>query len=145
MAAKTGQQCKLYRNDGTWASPSWLECEHVQDLSLPVTPDFPEASSRASAWKTYLAGMLDSPVTFSMIEDEDDVDYAALRAAATGRTTIELLILNGDSTTAGNEGLRADFHVGFTRDETLPNTVIANFDLRPALTDNAPTWYTVST
>lgn len=146
MSAKTGREAKAYRNDGTWASPSWLELENARDLSLAYDADFPEVSSRASKHKKYLQGMIDSPIEMDFVYDQSDADCVALLDAALNDTNIEIAIMDGDIAVAGAEGLRAEWKVGFNRAEPLTEGMTITFALRIAAdSSNAPTWYTVTT
>ena len=145
MSAKAGHACKLYYNTATWASPTWAEIDLARDLTLPLSRDYGDASSRASDFKVGVVGLLDTAVNGQTIWDPSDAGFAALLDACLNGTTVELAIMDGDITTAGSEGLHADFYVTkCDRGEPLGDLVAADFEAKPAATANDPEWMTVA-
>lgn len=150
MATKVGFECVLYRNTGTYGSPVWNEVSNVRDLTLTLTKDKVDASTRGTAsdgaakrFKEYRAVMKDAPVTIESLWNTDDADLDAFFQAWLNDTAIEVLILDGPVTTAGSEGLRATMEVfKFDRGEPLNDMVKASVELAPsALAANKPQWY----
>ena len=147
MGAVLGKDCKLYHTAaGTWASPSWDEVTNCRDVTLSVEKDLADASTRAAKWKRHKATLKDGTIEFEMVWDNDDADFNIFRDAFMNDTTIECAAMDGDIDTGGNEGLRADFEVSaFTRSEPLTDVATVAVTLKPAYTDNLPTWYIVTT
>ena len=145
MSAKHGTDCKLYKNTATWASPTWSEIDIIRDLTLPMTRDKGDVSTRGDTFKAYVAGLIDAPITATAVWDPSDTGFAALLDAFIAKSTVELAILDGASNAAGSEGLHADFYVTkCERAETMDGGVLANLEFAIAKTSNAATWMTVS-
>lgn len=146
MAHVLSQNAKAYRNTGTYGSPTWDEITNVKDLTLNVTKDAVDITTRASGgWREFADGLKDASISFSIVWDTSDTDFTAIRSAFTGNTSIEFLILDGSSATTGNQGLRATCMVSsFTRNETLGDALMVDVEIRPVKNSNAaPAWYTV--
>src|SRR4051812_25465768 len=96
MSFKLGYQCKLYRNTGTYSSPTWVECTNVKDLSLKLDCDEADVTTRGNAgFKARVATLLDAGLEFDQVWDPTDAFFTALQTAFLGRTSIELLALDG--------------------------------------------------
>lgn len=139
---------KLYRNTGTYGSPTWNEVPNVKDLTSGMQATEIDVTTRGSAgFKAYIAGLIDAGVDFNMIWDTSDADFTAIQTAFLARTGIEFLVLDGDVETPGSQGLRAIMGIfDFTREEPLDGAVEAKVKLKPRYvsdTAQAPSWYTV--
>ena len=146
MAAKTGLDCKLYRNTATWASPSWTLIGNIKDLTQNLEKVTADVSTRGSVWRRKKTGLKDGGIEFQMVWDTSDANFTAIQSAFLNDTTIELVALDGVITDAGNEGLRSDFEItAFSREEPLEDAVMVSVTAEPAYTDNTPTWYTSTT
>lgn len=145
MAGLLGKDCITYRNTGTWASPTWVAITNIKDLTLGVEKATADASTRASAWRKIMTGLLDGTIDWQMVWDTSDAGFTAIKDAFFDGTTIELLILDGAYTVAGSQGLRADFEVTtFTRNEPLEEAVTVDVSVKPGATVNTTTWYTAT-
>ena len=134
---KFGHECKVYNNTGTHASPSWNELNIVKDVTLNMSQNESDITSRAGKGYVMTAGtLIDASIDFSVTWDPDDsADFAELQNAFFDRNPVELLILDGPNDEAGNEGLQAFFVVtNFTRNEAIAEAVSA--DLTCKITKN---------
>jgi predicted secreted protein len=149
MAHVLSQNAKLYRNTGTYATPTWDLIGNVKDLTLSLEKDETDVTTRASGgWKEFVDGMKDATVEFGMLWDNADADFTAIKDAFVNNTALECAIMDGIITGAGstgNQGLRAHFMVkSFTRNENLGEALMVDVSLRPVKNANAaPSWYTV--
>jgi hypothetical protein len=145
MAAVLSESAKLYRNTGTYASPTWAEIELVKDLTLNMSKGDVDVTTRASGgFVERLDGLIDATIDFNILWDTADDDFTALRTAFTGKTAIEILCLDGGSATVGAQGLRASMMVAsFTRNETLGEALMVDVSLMPRQSENPPAWHTV--
>ena len=84
MSVKLGFDAKLYRNAGTYASPSWCAVTNVQYLTLR-----------------------DASLEFQMFWDTKDDDLNFIGKAFVTNTTIEFAVLSGANNAAGSQPLRA--------------------------------------
>ena len=147
MAHVLSQNAKLYRNTGTYASPTWDLIGNVKDLTLSLEKDETNVTTRASGgWKEFVDGMKDATVEFGMLWDTGDADFDAFQGAFINNTSVEVLVLDGLAATAGSEGLRATMMVkSFTRNENLGEALMVDVSLRPVKNANsAPVWYTAT-
>ena len=145
MGQKMGHEAKLYRNKGTYESPSWDEVTNVKDLSSACDADEADVSTRKNAgFKASAQGLKDASVDFGMVWDTEDLDFSAFQDAFFDGTPIEVAVMDGDITVTGSEGLRATMAVmGFSRNEPLGEALTVAVSLKPTFADNPPEWYVV--
>lgn len=105
---KTGYNMKLYRNTGTFASPTWVEIAEVGDVNLSdFTRQMAELKRRGKQFTKNLASLINSIViTFKLPFGLGASTYTYLRTAFLAGTAFEVAIMSGDITTPGEEGLR---------------------------------------
>jgi len=140
--ALIGLNAKLYRNTGTYGSPTWDEVTPVRDLSLNLETGEADGSSRGGGgWRQVLAGLKDGSVEFELVWESGDADFEAFRDAWLNQTLIDCWVLDGGSATSGSQGLRAEFSVtNFSRNEPLEEVLTAQVSMRPGVSSNAPSW-----
>lgn len=149
MAAETavlGLDCKLYRNTGTYGSPTWVLIENVKDVTLSLTKSSADVTTRNNGgWRAEIGALKEGSIEFDSVWDTTDADFAVILAAWVANTTVEFLVLDGLLATAGSQGLRASCQVmECTRTEPLEEAVMAKVVLKPTISANAPEWYTAS-
>lgn len=152
MSHKMGFDCKLYRNTGSYGSPTWDLMPNVMDANVTMEMDEADASIRGASGgaKLTVAALMGVTIEWSMVWDTADADLLALRTAAFARTAVEFLAL--DQTTTGGvspfgQGPRAICQLfGFSRPE--PINGIATFPVvaKPTYdaTNGGVTWFTGS-
>lgn len=145
MAYRLGRNCKLYRNTGSYASPTWTVINSARDVTLNLEGETADVATRGNGyWGADATVKLKASLDFELIWDPSDAAFAAILTAFIGVSSIELLVLDGAVATSGSQGLRATFAISkFTRTETLNEAVKASVTAQPTLADNAPSWYTV--
>lgn len=150
MAHVLSENAKVYRNTGSYGSPTWDLVANIKDLTLNLDKDETDVTTRSSeGFKEFVDGLIDASVDFSMLWDDADSDFTAIRTAFFAKTAIEFLILDGPQSgtgSAGRQGLRATMMTkSFTRNENLGEALMVDVTLRPAKNANSPPeWYTVS-
>jgi hypothetical protein len=144
MAIKLGMDAKLYRNTGSFASPTWNLIPNVKDLTLSLETGEADVTTRGNnGWRATVATLKDGSVEFEMIWDTEDEDFTAIRNAFLNNTALELAILDGLSSVAGSQGLRASFMItGFTRNEPLEEAITVSVSAKPTYSANPPAWMT---
>ena len=146
MGKKIGLEAKLYRNTGTYESPSWAEMTNVRDLTLNVEKGEADVTTRGATWRLTRATLKDAGVEFEMLWDTADAAFTAIQQAFFNGTSLELAIMDGDVAAAGSQGLRATFEVmNFSRSEPLEEAMTVSVTVKPTSADNAPEWLTVTT
>lgn len=146
MTHVLSQNAKMYRNTGSYAVPVWDEITLVKDLTLNVTKDVADVTTRASGgWKEFVDGLKDASVEFSTLWDTANADFTAIQTAFLGNTALEFAIMDGPIATPTQQGLRATMLVeNFTRNEVLGEALMVDCTLRPVKNANAsPAWYTI--
>ena len=133
-APKPGIGAKMYRNTGTYASPTWAEVDAVLNCTLTLNWNFAEAGSRATRAMIQQKTRFDHTVTCDMRADDADTDYAAFRTAALSPTSsLDLLVLDGALTTEGVRGFRAHYQVNLTsQPQEADGSIYDQFELKPA-------------
>lgn len=145
MAHVLGLDAKLYRNTGTYGSPTWDEITNVRDLTLSLEKATTDVTTRAaSGWRQYAATLKDATVDFSMVWDNADTDFTAVKDAFVNNTSLDVWVLDGSSSTSGSQGLRAVVDVvSFSRNEGIEDALTVDVSLKPRFDSNAPAWNTV--
>lgn len=144
--AKLGIKAATYYNTGNWASPTWAEITCIENWQ--VAPSWQNAEIRSRATRMILnaktlAGMVVSGRLLAA--DTGDAGYTAIVATFDNDTTLDLLVLNGGSTTNGVTGYRFEAQTHFTNESQNPDEVIYDeVEFRPAFTGNNPQSVTVS-
>ena len=147
MSHVLSENAKLYRNSGSYGSPTWVEIDNVKDLTLNLDKDETDVTTRGSGgFKEFVDGMIDASIDWGMLWDTADANFTAIRTAFFAKTNIEFLILDGDEATAGSQGLRVTCMIkAFTRNETLGEALMVDVTIRPAKNANSPpAWYTAT-
>lgn len=157
MAVRLGMKGILYRNTGTYESPTWVAVNNVKDLTLTLEKAEADATVRANnGWRATVGTLKDATVEFQMVYDTEDTQYVAIRNAWLQDTPLEFFIADGGL--AGNDngslpttpvgaplaqGLRATFAViTCTRAEALEDVMMVDVSIKPTYAANAPEWFT---
>jgi hypothetical protein len=145
MAVKLGLDARLYRNTGTYASPTWNEIKNVKDVTLSLETSEADVTTRGnSGWRATVATLKDGSIEFEMVWDTADDDFAAIRDAFLNRAAIEFAVMDGDITVSGSQGLRATCVVtNFTRNEALEEAITVSVTVKPTYSVNPPSWVVV--
>ena len=146
MGVRLGLDAKLYRNTGTYESPTWVEMTNVKDLTLNLESGEADVTTRGAAgWRATVATLKEGTIEFEMVWDTADAGFTAIQQAWFGNASIEFAVMDGDITVAGSQGLRATFSITkFSRNEPLEEALSVSVSAKPTYADNAPEWMTVS-
>jgi len=102
MAVRVGFEYKLYRNAGSYASPTWTEITNCLDLTLTLDGEKVDFSTRASKFKKYLCGMIDLAIAWSMLDNSADTSMTTIQTAFAARAaTIEFAVADAAIASAG--------------------------------------------
>lgn len=144
MGYKLGRNAKLYRNTGTWASPTWVVIGNVRDLTLNLEEEEADASTRATAANGFRATVpviKNASVEFDMVLDDNDAGFTAIKNTWKNSALLDMAVMDGDITTAGSQGLRAEMSVfNFSRNEALGDVQTVNVSVKPGYSNNAAVW-----
>lgn len=134
----------VYRNTGTYGSPTWTSVSMVKDVT-PNTPwDMVDASIRASRVKLYAPTQQDFDVTMNVLDNDSDAGVQAFKAAANTAVPIDILVMDGPITDEGVRGVR--FHALFSQnqDQSIGNVNYNNFTCKPAFHSDGYPKYVVA-
>jgi hypothetical protein len=142
MATRLGMDAKLYRNTGSYASPTWTEITNVKDVTLNLEKGEADVTTRANAgWRATVGTLKDASIEFQMVWDTADAGFGAIRQAFFSNTPIEFAVMDGPITTPTSEGLRATCDImNFTRNEALEEAIMVDVTIKPTYAANAPQW-----
>jgi hypothetical protein len=147
MAYKIGFEGILYRNTGSYGSPTWDAIPNVKDVELTMEREEADTSNRAGGgWETILPGLKKATIEGEMNYDPADTDWVAMQAACYAGTLIEYGMADAAIASAGTQYFRAHCYITkFGRRESLREAMTTPFTLRPGFTSSAnPAWVTVS-
>lgn len=144
MAYVLGLNAKMYRYDSS--ASSWNEMTNVKDLSLNLEKSTADITTRGgNGWRQSVATLKDGNVSFSMVYDTAQDDFAAVKDAFMNNTDLQLQIMDGDRTVSGTQGLEAYFTItGFNINENLEEAMTVDVTLNTAYNATAPAWTTIS-
>lgn len=144
MSHVLAEDAKLYYNTGTYGSPTWTLIDNAMSLTLNLSKDAVDVTTRASAgFKEYVDGLIDASIEWGMLWDTEDAAFTAIRTAFFNKTAIEILVLDQEYDNTAAQGLRAICMVeNFTRAENLGEALTVSVTVRPVANSNAaPSWY----
>ena len=123
MAIKLGFAGKVFRHTVLWATTptnssvdaiSWNEIPGVNEASISYEPAAADTTRKGNGgFKTSLPAAKEVSFEFDMPYDPADTDIIALLAAATAGTELPMLFMDGDYSTAGNQGFTGNFWFSF--------------------------------
>ena len=145
MGVKLGMEAKLYRNDGDYETPDWVEMTNVKDLTLNNEKGEADVTTRKNnGWRATVGTLKDGSIEFEMVWDTEDENFAAIQEAYFGNTSIEFAVMDGDIEVAGSQGLRATMAImSFSRNEPLEEALTVSVTAKPTYAEHAPDWLEV--
>ena len=145
MGVKLGMEAKLYRNDGDYETPDWVEMSNVKDLTLNNEKGEADVTTRKNnGWRATVGTLKDGSIEFEMVWGTDDENFTAIQEAYFGNTSVEFAVMDGDIETAGSQGLRATMAImNVTRNEPLEEAITVSVTAKPTYAEHAPDWLEV--
>lgn len=155
LTVPMGVDSVMYRNTGTYASPTWTACTSVRNLKYDKDSSKAEVGARKHGGrKVYKKSRVDFSLDFDVLITHNDAsngdlpaDVDAFLTAADAGSSVELLILDGPIATDGNRGHRAHILLDKTsEDQGIDGEVKLSFTgcYAEFPAGEAPTEYTVS-
>jgi len=133
-AVQPGILAKVYRNTGTYGSPTWAAIGLVRNVSPSAKWDRGDASIRATRAKLQEKTQIAISGTIECRADPADAGYQALFDAAMGDSTaaIDLMIIGGPITQEGVKGVRGYMNLDFEDNHSINEVVYTTFAYDPA-------------
>jgi hypothetical protein len=147
--ARTGFAHKVYRNTGSFGSPTWTEVTEVGDVKIPLLDSEANVNTRATRFKQFLKGLVELKPSFSLPYDPTaSSNYLAFEAAGqSASATMDLAFADGPIATAGTKWIRIPEALIFLgeRDEPLEGPVMQPITAAPkANATNQPSFNTTA-
>lgn len=140
-----GKNCKLYRNTGTWGSPTWVEVENVKDLTLGLTYQSADVSTRGGGVSRKEPTLLDASLEFDQVRDTDDTDQTALLTAFFAGTLVDMAVAEAAIATAGTKYYRQEWKAAEgSQTEALADAKRISLKWEPCFSSNSGGWTTAS-
>lgn len=135
---RLGFKGKLYRNTGTYGSPTLTAVDEVGDVDVSLEFDSEEATSRESAGvKQEEPTLLGIEISGKIREDETSTNYIAIEAATYQRLPLDVWVLTLDKETVGSRGIRCDVkNHNWTVSQGLNGVQMRDFSLKPCVSSN---------
>jgi len=139
MSELYGGDCELhYKVGGLSGGGSWVEAEHVRDVSVnPEHSEYDATTRKSYPYRNNKPVIKDLTIEVELLRVESDPAYQAFRNAYNTKTHIGIKALDKDN----GEGPQLDMHVmSFPRTESLEEGVLVNITLKQTYVDTAPSW-----
>ena len=144
MSARVGVDCVLARNTGTYGTPVWNVIQDTRDVTLNLTTDEADATTRGMGYKARLATLKDGSVDVDIVANTASDDYPVLRDGWLNKTVFDLAIADGPLATSGTQYFRGDHQLfGFSRKEGLTDAVLVTCPFKLTYSANPPQFVTV--
>lgn len=119
-----GINCKIYRNTGTYGSPTWSEVHLFSDVQ--ISPSWAEALAQTRGYLLEASAktLAKLEVTAKIRVKASDTNYAAIYAAELNRDLLDLMILNGEHDVNGVVGFRGEFQIYPTGQDQSPGVLL---------------------
>jgi hypothetical protein len=133
----------LYRNTGTYGTPTWAEITFVRDVNPSMKWNYGDASTRDT--KAVLQGKTQMAISGTIVVRADPAD-AGYQALFTASVTVsasapDLMILDGDIATEGVKGVRLHANLDFEQNQEIGSIIYTTFAYNPAWhTDGKPSF-----
>ncbi|GIW56322.1 MAG: hypothetical protein KatS3mg082_2726 [Nitrospiraceae bacterium] len=144
MGTRLGLQAKLYRD--ITGTPTWSEITNVRDLTLNLETGEADVTTRGNAgWRAVVPTLKEGSIEFSMVWDNLDAHFAAIRDAFLNNLPVVMAVMDGDIGVAGSQGLVAAFAIiNFTRNEELEEAITVDVTAKPTYSALPPGWLIVA-
>ena len=131
---KTGIAGAVYRNAGTYGTPTWTIIGLVRDVSPSMKWNRSDASARQT--KAVLQAKTQVAISGQIVVRADDADagYQALFDAAmtVSASALDMMILDGLVSVEGAKGVRAHMNLDFVQNQAIGDVIYTTFDYDPA-------------
>lgn len=144
MGVRAGVDCYLYRNTGTWGTPTWNLVDLVIDASLDLSLGTAEVKRRGVNWAQNITTLKVGNLSFNMVRDVSDADHDAIRDYLINRTLASWAFADGAIATTGTQYFKAEFYTTkFAIGQPLEGVETVDVELMQAYSSNAPAFITV--
>jgi len=133
-----GRDAKLYLNTGTFGSPTWAAIDQISDLTVTAEWDEVDASTRESKMKLKAKTLLGAEVGGKLKAVPGNTNLGTIVAALFSDAVVDIMVLNGTSSTNGCYGFRYECQVhAANEDQGLGAAIFDDIKFKPYPTTNA--------
>ncbi len=138
ITVKRGYASKLYYNTASFGTPTWVECTLVGDAAVDLSYDEDDATTRGDGVKASEPTLLGIEISGRMRSDENNTQMVAWETAFFTRAILDLMALDGGSTTNGVRGVRYEGKLHkWSEDQALGKVLFRDFMHKPCASENA--------
>lgn len=143
MAFVLGKDAKLYRNTGTYGSPTWDEVPNASKVKIGLSATKFNARRRASgAFHQEAVTGIQISASWRMLFDLADTDFTAIQTAFTTLAELDMIVLSGSSASGANVGPRISAAFDkFDRDEDEDGLLVVDVGAVAGV-GFVPAWFT---
>ena len=106
VTPRLGKNSVLYRNTGSYASPTIATVRNVKDLKVPNSLGEDDVSARITGgFEAMVTTLFKVGISWTMFAD-DGADITAIRTAYYAQSVVEFFVMNGALTDTNARGLR---------------------------------------
>ncbi len=141
MGSIRGVECKVFLNTAVFATPTWVEWLCAKDVTLSLDFGEVDASCRGGgSFKQSAPTLTAMEVTGNAIKEKADPTFLAMELAAKNGTIVDVLVMDGERTSADSDGWRLDAQFfNWSESQPLEDIVTVDWTLKPARSANKPT------
>lgn len=123
----------LFRASGNFGTPTWADVDLLGDATVNLIYDEEDTPERGKAAKTSEPTLLGIEVTGMIRNDDNGVAFAAFDAAFFGKTLVDVVCLDGGSTTNGSTGVRLEGKLSeWSEDQGVGKVLYKSFTIKPS-------------
>lgn len=135
---RLGRDAVFYLNTNTFSTPTWVAVPQFSDLTVTAEWDQAEASTRESKMKLQAKTLLGAEVGGKLKFDLTDTSIGTIMDALLSDSVVDVMVLNGGSTTNGVRGFRFEGQVhAANEDQGLGVAIFEDLKIKPYPTANA--------
>lgn len=133
-AVQAGIDGEVYRNAGSYGTPTWTAIGLVKNVSPSMKWNRGESSIRATKAILQTKTQIAISGSIEVRADPADAGYQALFDAAMADSTsaLDLMILDGPITQEGCKGVRGHMNLDFEQNQSISEVIYTTFAYDPA-------------
>lgn len=130
-------------NTGSWSTPTWSNLGFVKEPNPTLSRQMAANSDRGKDWQQNSPGLKTLSVDVTTSDRQvDQTDWTNIRDSWLNGTLVDIVVADGDPTTTGSQGPRAEFYVSeMSRSEPEEGQPTYSFTLVNGDGDNDPEWF----
>ena len=137
-APRLGKNSTIYRNTGSWGTPSLATLRNCKDVKVPQSYQEDDVTARITGGVEAMVTTLQKYGVSWQMFDDDGPDITAIRTAYYAQSVIEFFVFNGLATDAAAHGVRMTCQVKkFDIDQSNPKA--NTYDVEIGITWPDPT------